>query len=142
MNKSKQPGIKFESIFLVKENFERKNTLKDNLKIDIHFEINNDLEDERSAVELQTFLKLIDKDDNTLFNLNFSYVAIFSVVEKYKNMEMDSFIKNNAPALIFPYIRQHIQEVTTNAGLVPLILPPMNLIALINSDKKEHNETM
>ena len=142
MNKSKQPGIKFESIFLVKENFERKNTLKDNLRIDIHFEINNDLEDERSAVELQTFLKLIDKDDNTLFNLNFSYVAIFSVVEKYKNMEMDSFIKNNAPALIFPYIRQHIQEVTTNAGLVPLILPPMNLIALINSDKKEHNETM
>lgn len=42
-------------------------------------------------------------------------------IENFKNM--------NAPAIIYPYIRQHVRSVSLEAGLSPIILPVINFEA-------------
>ncbi|XZK49641.1 protein-export chaperone SecB (plasmid) [Clostridium perfringens] len=34
---------------------------------------------------------------------------------------------------MFPYIREHITSVTQKAGIQPIVLPPINIRALLNN---------
>jgi len=48
-------------------------------------------------------------------------------------MNMERFMENHAPALMFPYIREHIAMVTQKAGVKPVLLPPVNIFALMET---------
>ncbi len=41
----------------------------------------------------------------------------------------EAFSRTNAPAIIFPYLRETIASITTKAGLIPLILPPLSFVS-------------
>jgi preprotein translocase subunit SecB len=45
-------------------------------------------------------------------------------------MSFEEFTSINAPALIFPYIREHITAITQKAGIKPIIIQPINFVAL------------
>jgi Preprotein translocase subunit SecB len=49
----------------------------------------------------------------------------------------DDFFHINAPAIIYPYIRQHIRSLSLDAGIKPIILPLINFEALYEAKKKE-----
>jgi preprotein translocase subunit SecB len=59
-------------------------------------------------------------------------VGIFSVIPESSNMDLEYFAQNNAPALMFPYIREIIATTTLKAGLPSVLLPPLNIHAIIN----------
>lgn len=136
MNKQKQPGIKFDSIILVEDNFKRERHLPNNLRLALDFNITNNNDNAIAFVELETKLSLTDADGKSYFTHNFKYVGRFSAEESDKNMELAEFIKISAPALVFPYIREHITYISGKAGITPIILPPLNIIALL---KKKSN---
>ena len=46
-----------------------------------------------------------------------------------------ALIKDNAAAILFPYLRHSISELTTIAGLPPLVLPITNVSQLFKSDQ-------
>ncbi|MEZ0607675.1 protein-export chaperone SecB [Fibrella sp. WM1] len=41
--------------------------------------------------------------------------------------QSSKFLTENAPAIVFPYIRAYISTLTTQAGIDPIVLPTMNL---------------
>lgn len=131
MDKTKQPGINFDGIILVEEDFWRDYLVPEELAIDLDFSTNNSLEKDRAIVEVITNLKLIE-DKEVFIRLDFKFVGFFSIREGNSNMSMESFISNNALALMFPYIREHVMSVTSKSGIKPVILPPINLNAMIN----------
>ena len=45
------------------------------------------------------------------------------------------FIEKNTLAIIFPYIRSYITNLTAQSGAEPIIIPPININALIESEK-------
>ena len=45
-------------------------------------------------------------------------------------MSLNEFIKVNAPALMMPYIRETISNITIRSGLKPVIIPPINIISM------------
>lgn len=52
---------------------------------------------------------------------------------KFENIlreRLPSFLYNNAPAILFPYLRAHITTLTSLSGMQPIILPTMNLQSL------------
>ena len=57
--------------------------------------------------------------------------AVFST--RQKNMDM---LEKNTIAIIFPYIRSYISSITTQQGMSPIVLPAMNIVALVNDQKK------
>lgn len=45
-------------------------------------------------------------------------------------------IRNNALAIMYPYIRTLVTGYTSNSNVTPLILPVINVNAMFNKDKK------
>ncbi len=71
--------------------------------------------------------------DNEKKDFKFSLKAIahfstnIEITTEFKN---SSFIKVNAPAIAFPYVRVFISNMTLNAGYNPVVLPSFNFIKL------------
>jgi len=137
MDNDKQPGISFEGILLSKENFSRiPNFSDENVRIDIQLNVILNKNKQTYSAELNTSLKCFSNDDQKqLLNLEFTFVGLFSVKDGEENMDIQDFLNNNAPAIMFPYIREHISEITQKAGVKPILLPPINIEALIKNKK-------
>ena len=50
--------------------------------------------------------------------------------------EYERILKANTVAIMFPYIRSQISLLTTQPGLHPVMLPPMNINALLDSTEE------
>ena len=53
-------------------------------------------------------------------------VGIFECIGESQLKDYEKFGKINGAAIIFPYIREHITNLSMKAGLGPIILPPVN----------------
>ncbi|MFO7810858.1 MAG: protein-export chaperone SecB, partial [Candidatus Delongbacteria bacterium] len=95
---------------------------------------NNSISPDNKILESELTAEITEKNNN--FKLTCSMVGVFSVEGDTSNMPLKEFAENNAAALIFPYLREHISGITGKAGLQPIILPPTNIIALVSKPKK------
>jgi len=135
MDKQQQPGITFDAILLSDIHFERKPYLDKNLEIDVSFEAKRSIEGNKGSVQIITKLQL--KTETEVFvKLELVHVGVFSVTDE-PNMSLEHFLEFNAPALIFPYIRNEISSITCSAGLTPVVLPPMNIMAMIKQNEEK-----
>ena len=73
---------------------------------------------------------IIDIKDSE-FSITLEMLFIFQVDriidDKFKQSD---FIKINAPAIAFPYIRSYISNLTLQSGFDPIILPSVNFVEL------------
>jgi len=132
MDKDKQPGIRFDSIMLVKEEFFRDPNVPEEATPDFNIGIGWANQDNSYNVEINTTLKLIYEGKEAL-KLESTFVGIFSIIESNENMDMEDFIKHNSAAIMFPYIREHISSITQKSGVKPVLLPPINVVALLKN---------
>lgn len=135
MDENKQPGINFDGIILKELNFSRNPTIpkKPNLNVDFEKSISLSPEKDKLVYELSCTIK----DQHKSFGLKCSMVGIFSIIKDSINMDLEHFSKNNAPALIFPYIRETVASTTLKAGLPSVLLPPLNIHAIFNKELEE-----
>lgn len=54
----------------------------------------------------------------------------------------DQLIKANTVAIIFPFIRSQVSLLTTQPGMMPVIIPPININALISEQNYKSNIDM
>lgn len=68
------------------------------------------------------------------FLLKVKAVAHFSTQEEIdENFANSHFVKVNAPAIAFPYVRTFISNFTLNSGYEPIVLPAINFVKLAES---------
>ena len=74
---------------------------------------------------------------NTRFEITLEMLFFFQV-DKVVNdqFKQSDFVKINAPAIAFPYVRSYISNLTLQSGFDPIILPSVNFVTLA-SDKDE-----
>ena len=66
--------------------------------------------------------------------LNVQAVGIFKVDKvDIDEATYEHLIKANTVAIIFPFIRSQVSLLTTQPGMTPVIIPPININALIES---------
>ncbi|MCI8731573.1 MAG: preprotein translocase subunit SecB [Lachnospiraceae bacterium] len=70
-------------------------------------------------VELQLSIYKEDLEVSVVANAQFIYKA-----ENYEREE--SVINNNTVAIMFPFIRSQVTLLTTQPGMAPIVLPPIN----------------
>ena len=70
-------------------------------------------------------------DVNEYIYINVKGKAIFRTQQKNRDI-----LEKNTIAIMFPYIRSYISIITTQPGMVPIVLPAMNIIAMINDKNK------
>ena len=73
-------------------------------------------------------------DEN--FNISLEMAFLFQVDENVTNDFRDSdFVKINAPAIAFPYLRSYVSNLTLQSGFSPIILPSINFVEFAKQNK-------
>lgn len=105
--------------FRVKEEFEK----SVDVEINPRFSINGESKDNMLKV---TFEAVLDNKD-----LPFSFeVCVGGMFEFRREVNLiekiDKIININCAAILFPFLRETIADVTRRSGFTPLLLPPVN----------------
>ncbi|HCO28084.1 MAG TPA: preprotein translocase subunit SecB [Lachnospiraceae bacterium] len=117
-----------DKIEIVESTFRKKETSLENLELGVQVEHNlTKIDEDRYEVILLTTVS--DKDEKVYVNVKGR--AIFSTEQENMNI-----LEKNTIAIIFPYIRSYISIITTQPGMEPIVLPAMNIVAMINDQKK------
>ena len=86
----------------------------------------------RVRVDLTTEL-LVESNNITIFKVRVVMGGQFRIEHSANSLPIDDFININAPAIIFPFIREHIANLSIKSLLPAILLPPINFVEL-NAD--------
>ena len=100
-----------------------------NTSFQIEYAINSE-DETKVKVTIDT---MVVNEPNSIV-LNLQTVGIFKI-DKVNTDETtyDHLIKANTVAIIFPFIRSQISLLTSQPGMMPIMLPPININALVEN---------
>ncbi|MGW8124558.1 protein-export chaperone SecB [Staphylococcus xylosus] len=107
-------------------------------QLDLKPEINVQVHLDKGSKEFVIVLSLIEnsKEDHTPFNLDVEMIGIFNYTEDFED-DLNTIIENNAIAIMFPYLRSAITDLTQKTNeFPPFILPIINIGEMLNSENK------
>lgn len=131
--------FKLLNIILIESSFKREPQIDfDNQSL--HNNINIDVQNSTKNSNILYVTVIMDFDtsiDNKKFiSSKIKMLGVFEFGEKLP-LSLDNFANINAPAIIFPFIREHLSNVSMKAGIKPILLPPINFVKLAKDKKKE-----
>ena len=125
----KSGGYKVESVILIESSFARLPSIDRNEhtvtnEININHEVFETSSDNKFGVILN--LDFIGKQgDNNFCTSKIKMLGIFEKIGE-PPLNEESFKKVNAPAIIYPFIREHLHNICLKAGIVNVLLPTVN----------------
>ena len=125
----KSGGYKVESVILIESSFSRLPAIDRNEhtvtnEINVNHEVFETSSDNKFGVVLN--LDFIGKQTDIDFcTAKIKMLGIFEKIGEPALSE-DSFKKINAPAIIYPFIREHLHNICLKAGIVNVLLPTVN----------------
>lgn len=149
MDKNKQPGIKIDRMILEAVNFQVNPSFvpqaSDGINVDMQVNVQKNLIKLERKLRLGLEIKLFEKYDNPPFRLTVLVAGYFSVDNDAELENLEEFSNIQGPALIFPFVREIIANLSMRTGLQPLILPPTNIWHLLGQsqsmpDKKQKSK--
>lgn len=127
-----------EIVFINNSEFDKEET---ELKLKFKHNIKED-DKEAKKYYVNIAMNVYDKDEHEMkdcpFQLNVSMTGVFKI-SNYEGIDDDvinKIVGENTIAILFPYLRSLITSITANANINPLILPPVNIISLLENEKK------
>ena len=129
-----QSGYQTLAIALIESEFKRSVEVHENadakpsVNIDVTHGINGN--DIRCSVELKyssSYEGVVEVSSRILMQGVFKRVG-------NPELSIETFTKSNAPAIIFPFLREHLASQTLKALLRPVVLPPVNIKALSSKE--------
>lgn len=87
---------------------------------------------------VQLNLEIKNEKDESPFDLSVSIVGFFELnSEGYEEQDYINLLKVNAVAILYPYLRSIVTDITSKANAFnPLILPPMNFSSMLQEEDK------
>lgn len=129
--------VEMEGIYFKKLTFERKEKLSyNNLNVSFEKSIKKpENQDESFQVLLQC---AIEDPENTL-HLFVSMVGTFRCKATDPAL-WDTLANENTVSIMFPFLRSQISLMTTQPDMPPIVLPAMNINAIIEQSKRKQKE--
>ena len=123
-------GYKILNLALLESHFERVSTITFDLeKVTRDSETSIDIqkisEEQVLVTETLTFSQTFE--NITEFSVKIKMIGVFEK-EGETDLSIDDFARINAPAIIYPYIREHLSNLTTKAAVGTILLAPYNFI--------------
>jgi len=136
-------SILIKNILLVYSNFkieEISNYAKKDNELELKLNL-NEINDKDFEVELTLeFERIYNNDKNKISSL-IIMKGIFQVVDE-KPSYYKEYCYINAPATIYPYLREHLSDMSVKAGLEPIIISPFNFVAFGKGFIKELKDSV
>lgn len=126
---------KLISLTLVESNFSRESKIDfsdTEIKNSVDIDVQHTIIDDEIVIDL--VVKLIGKlKRSKLFAFTTKYVGKFEKGDE-NILPVEKFVEANGPAIMYPFVREHIATTSLKAGMNPILLPPVNFIKL-NSER-------
>lgn len=131
--------FKLRGIVLVESNFRRipEVIINQGEKTETKVDVKSENKDSRNLATEVTIELTSTFENKTQFLMKVVMVGLFEAEDCTKE-QIDNFSKINAPAIIFPFVREHVISMTIKAGLPPIALPIINFVE--NAKKQESDE--
>jgi len=133
-------AIQLEGI-AVKELFIRVNSFgNDTDKLERNYKLgvgHSEFDKDNSEIDVGILVKIgspdhcLDDEKNSEIDLKVNLLAKFSVdQDRFPIQQIDHWAENNAPLILFPYLREHVYALSIRAGIKPILLPLMEVPVL------------
>lgn len=110
--------------------------LEEQPEIDIDIQANGKkIDDNTYEVVLMISIEA-QQQDKVLFIIELEYAGLCEIQHVPADV-LPGLLMIQTPTLLFPYARQIISDVTSNAGFPPLFLQPVDFAALYHNQEKE-----
>ena len=103
----------------------------------IVLENNIGIQFKQSEKNLYLLLSVSSDSEKQLFRFSVTYEGAFAFENTPPKDELGRIANINCAAIIFPYVRETIADLTRRAGLQPLHLPPFNFVAMYKENQKK-----
>lgn len=123
-----ESGFRINQLLLLESNFKRLNKVQfegdiPELKIDINTEVGV----QGKVISVEETVTITQKyNDIEQFSFSVKMAGLFECIGDSSLIDYEDFGSVNGAAIIFPYIREHITNLSLKAGLNPIVLPPVN----------------
>ena len=99
------------------------------------------IEGENYEVTLGVTAKVLDKadGDKALFIAEIEHAALFQL-RGIPEEHIERVLSVDAPFMLFPFTRQLISQVSLDGGFMPLLMEPVNFVAMYDQMQKQRQE--
>jgi len=118
------------NIILLESNFQRDwilNLQDPNFLNNTEIKINSQKSPEHLSVTLDLTYTAGLKDGKTEMKADIKMLGVFTVPEE-SELPLETFANINAPAIIFPFLREHLASLSMKAAINPIMLQPVNFV--------------
>jgi len=106
-------------------------------EISISYEISYTYDYNYKEKRINSLLSISIVEDRLPFVLDIQYEGIFKLNKSVAKKKIKPFAEINCPAILFPFLRECIADITRRAGFTALLLPAINFIELAKKRKGE-----
>jgi preprotein translocase subunit SecB len=108
------------------------------VEIKHNISIKHELCEKSLAVHIVLQTPPIDRSENYPFAFLLDIAGLFELEEGVEPAEIDKIANINCAAIIFPYVREMLADITRRSGFPPLHIQPVNFIKLFK-EKSERS---
>ncbi|MFC5604795.1 protein-export chaperone SecB [Sporosarcina koreensis] len=116
-------------VFELNDNFQQSDSIDLDFKLDTDFYLNE--QEDQAMVLLRCVIFDDYEQKNYPFYINIEIVGSFSLNGDFSSEEIVDLCRLNATAVLFPYLRAFVSNLTSLAGVPNLILPTVNISKLL-----------
>jgi len=146
-NQENVPVLRMQKMYIKDLSFENPNAPEVFLKqvpsprVNINLEVRNrKLDDENWEISLAVNVTIADEEeDRTMFIIELEHAGIF-LLRNIPEEHMASVLAVDCPALLFPFTRQIMSQVSVDGGFVPFLMDPVNFMALFENARRKQAE--
>ncbi|MBW1777802.1 MAG: protein-export chaperone SecB [Deltaproteobacteria bacterium] len=90
---------------------------------------------------IHVVVSISSDSDKQPFRFSVSWEGLFTFAKMPADKEIDRIAQINCAAIIFPYARESVADLTRRANMPPLNLSPFNFVAMYDEKKKSVSKT-
>ena len=111
-------------------NYNQKQNSEKNWKLTFNFRNVTKINEEKNKMEISLSTDIFKDIEDAPFNMSVEIIGFFEL----EGIGDISHYESNAIAIMYPYLRAIISTYTSSANVMPLILPAINVNAVLNKD--------
>lgn len=111
-------------------NYNQKQNSERNWKLTFNFRNVTKINEEKNKMEISLSTDIFKDIEDAPFNMSVEIIGFFEL----EGIGDISHYESNAIAIMYPYLRAIISTYTSSANVMPIILPAININAVLNKD--------
>ncbi len=139
-NEDIRADIKLDRISVTRLVFEANEDFKpgDTLPVEFNFDLSKDLNEDKTLLYVRERLDVVFPGRKPPFDLQVAVEGVFHIDNPQHADQLERFADVGAPAILFPYLREVVDDITGKSRFPRLTLPLVNF-GLAAEEKKSQD---